>query len=214
MLRAVLFDLDGTLLDTLGDIQKTLNESLELFGFPTVSREQTETLIGDGAEMLVKRAVNDAENWEEVYAHFRVRYRECDNALTTPYEGAVVLLKKLQANGVKVGVVTNKPHEAAKVVLAQKFPEIAFDVILGDSGAFPVKPDPTPARFAALTMRVAAGECAFVGDGETDVLTAKNAGMAGIACVWGYRSEEQLKEVGATRFAHSFAQLESILTSL
>ncbi len=211
MVKAVLFDLDGTLLDTIADIHNTLNGSLQAFGYAPVTRKQTEQFVGNGAEKLVQRAVGDQGAWEEVYAHFHARYAVCDNSLTDPYEGEVAYLERLQRQGVLLGVVTNKPHAAAVKVLADRLPTVKFDFVAGDSGNFPVKPDPTLARYAALSMRVAPCECAFVGDGETDVLTAIRAGMKGIACLWGYRSREQLEEAGATRFASSYAELAKIL---
>ncbi len=214
MIRAVLFDLDGTLLDTLGDIHKTLNESLVRFSYPTVTLEQTRSFVGDGACELVKRAVPKGQPWEECFEDFRTHYAVCDNSLTVPYEGELVLLKKLAACGVKLAIVTNKPHDAALKAVRDCLNGISFDFVGGDSGAFPCKPDPSLARYAALNMRVAPSECAFVGDGETDVLTAINADMTGVACLWGYRPKEALAAAGATCFAQNYAELEEILFKL
>ncbi len=210
-MRAVLFDLDGTLLDTVADIHKTLNECLLKFGFPAITLEQTKSFVGDGAEMLVKRATSQGERWEECYADFRVRFAQSDNALTYPFDGEIALLKSLQARGVKLAVVTNKPQEAAEKAVRERLSEISFDMVAGDCGWFPVKPDPTLARYVALSLRVPFSECVFVGDGEPDAQTALAAGMRGISCLWGYRSKEQLERAGATEFAQSYEELGKLL---
>ena len=112
------------------------------------------------------------------------------------------------------GVVTNKPQDAAENVLGQFFPEGFFDFIGGDSGLFPCKPDPSLARYAALSLRLAPGECAFVGDGEPDAKVALNAGMCGVSALWGYRTREQLEKAGATRFAADYKDLQKILEKI
>ncbi len=215
MLRAAIFDLDGTLLDTLDDIRRTLNDTLERFGYPTLSVEQAKAFVGNGAKKLVQRALpSDVKNFDEVFEDFRAHYATCDNAFTKPYDGELSLLKKLQRKGVKLAVVTNKPQDAAQKAIADCLGEISFEKIVGYTGDFPAKPDPTATAFTALTMRVAPSECVFIGDGETDVQTAINAGMAGVACLWGYRSKEVLQAAGATRFASDYRELEEILDSL
>ena len=212
MINAILFDLDGTLLNTLPDIRRHLNDALTAHGFPAIGEEQAKRCIGDGARKLVERAFPEgAEFSEEVFADFSKRYAENDNSLTCLYDGEEEFLKRLVKRGVKFGIVTNKPQDATAGCVKKFFSEIPFAFDGGESGLFPCKPDPTLARYAALTMRVPVGECAFVGDGETDAKTAINAGMFGVSTLWGYRTKEQLKAAGATRFAESFEELEKIL---
>lgn len=193
------------------DIRKHLNDALAAHGFPQITEEQTKRYIGNGAGKLVERALPDRSAFEEVYADFMKRYAASDNSLVRFYEGEEEFLKRLAARDVKLGIVTNKPHQATLNCMKQFFGDIEWAFVSGDSGSFPCKPDPSLAIYAALSMRVPVGECAFVGDGETDVKTAINAGMFGIATLWGYRTKEELQEAGATRFANDFEELEKIL---
>lgn len=212
MVKAVIFDLDGTLLDTLPDILSHVNGMLRAYSYPEISIEETRSYIGDGARKLVERALPvGAENVDECFAYFKKSYAASDNALTKLFDGETEFLQRLKAKGLKTAVVTNKPQDATEGCVRKFFKDMQFDFVGGDSGAFPCKPDPSLARYAALSMRVSPAECVFAGDGETDVLTAKNAGMFGVACLWGYRSRSQLEAAGATRFARDFDELEKFL---
>lgn len=215
MIKAILFDLDGTLLDTLGDIEANVNGMLREKGYPEITREQVMAYVGDGAKKLVERALpSGADDLDECYTYFRTRFEKSDNARTKLFGGEREVLERLKGKGLKLGVVTNKPHLATLRLIEKFFPEGFFDFVYGDDGSFPCKPDPTLARYAALTLRVAPAECMFAGDGETDVKTALAAGMHGIACLWGYRSRGQLVSAGASVFAHDFAELEKITEKL
>ena len=210
MIKAILFDLDGTLLDTLDDIRASVNAMLREYGYPEITREQTRAYVGNGARTLVARAIPEGADLDACFEAFTRIFADNKGERTKPYEGAVACLQSLKAQGYKLGVVSNKPHYAT-VTLMQKFFPDTFDFIMGDDGSFPRKPDPTLARYAALTLRVPCGECLFVGDGETDVLTAKNAGMAMAAVSWGYRTVECLKQAGARHFINNFAELEKFV---
>ena len=210
-MRAIFFDLDGTLLDTLPDIHENLNGALRAYGYSEVSIERTRACIGQGAEQLVAKALPaGAEKRDACVAHFRQHYAACANVHTRPYAGAKEFLIRAKAMGFRLAVITNKSQDATQRAVSQFFPDI-FDFVEGNSGAFPCKPDPALARYAALTLRVAPADCVFVGDGETDVLTAKNAGMHSVAVLWGYRTREQLEGVGARRFVNSYTELEKLL---
>ncbi|MDE6411436.1 MAG: HAD family hydrolase [Clostridia bacterium] len=212
MIKAIFFDLDGTLLNTLPDIRRHLNDALTAHGYPEIGEEQAKHFIGDGARKLVERALPQGAKFsEEVFEDFSKRYAANDNSLTCLYDGEAEFLDRLVKRGVKLGIVTNKPQNATLGCVEKFFKSYPFEFVSGESGLFPRKPDPTLALYAALTMRVPVGECAFVGDGETDVRTAINAGMFGVATLWGYREKEQLQEAGATRFANTFEELEKIL---
>lgn len=201
-------------MNTLPDIRRHLNDALTAHGYPAIGEEQAKRCIGDGARKLVERALPDGAPFsEEVFADFSKRYAENDNSLTRLYNGEKEFLNRLTEWGVKFGIVTNKPQDATHGCVEKFFKEIPFAFVGGESGLFPCKPDPSLALYAALTMRVPVGECAFVGDGETDAKTARNAGMFGVSTLWGYRTREQLKKAGATRFANSFDELEKILFS-
>lgn len=209
-MRTILFDLDGTLLDTLPDIALSLNETLAAFGYPACTDAQVRAYIGDGAYKFVKRAVPAGADADGVYAAFLARYGKSRHELTRPYEGMKEVLLRLKERGFKLIITTNKPQEAATFA-AEKFYAGIFDFVAGDSGDFPVKPDPTLARYCALLYRTPPAECAVVGDGEADIGMAKNAGMRCVSVLWGYRTRAQLIKAGAETFAESPAALEKIL---
>ena len=212
MVKAILFDLDGTLLNTLPDIRRHLNDALTAHGYPAIGEEQAKRCIGDGARALVARAFPEGVEFdEEVFEDFSKRYANNDNSCSCLYDGEEEFLKRLVERGVKFGIVTNKPHAATLGCVEKFFKDYPLEFVKGETGDFPCKPDPALARYAALSMRVPIKECAFVGDGETDALTAINAEMFGVSTLWGYRTKEQLKEAGATRFATTFEELEKIL---
>ena len=212
MIKAVFFDLDGTLLDTLPDIHASVNEMLRTFSYPEITREQTQTYVGDGARKLIERALpKGATNIDECHNFFREHYTKSGNSLTTLFAGEMEALQTLKARGLKLAIITNKPHAATYSCVEKFFPAGLFDFIGGDSGMFACKPDPSLTRYAALTLRVAPKECVFVGDGEADVLTAKNAGMRNLSVLWGYRTREQLEKVGAREFVSDFSELVKVL---
>lgn len=214
MLKAVLLDLDGTLLDTLGDIVYYVNEALAAFSFPPITPEQTARFIGDGAWELMERAVpHGAKELQACYEYFREHFARNTQEHTRLYEGELETLSALKARGFRLGVVTNKPQDATEGCIQKFFPEGLFDFVGGDTGNFPCKPDPSLAQYAALTLRVSPSECAFIGDGETDAQVAIRAGMFGVSVLWGYRSKEQLSAAGATRFASSYEELFRLLTT-
>ena len=210
MIKAILFDLDGTLLDTLPDIHKSLNETLRVHGYREITADMKRAYIGNGARELVRRALPEGANEDECFATFTKIFSENDGALTHPFTGVAEGLRRLKAQGYKLGVITNKPHYATVKLIEKFFPDI-FDFCMGDDGTFPRKPDPTLARYCALTLRVPCGECLFVGDGETDVLTAKRAQMNMVAVLWGYRSRGVLENAGAVNFINSFSELENFV---
>lgn len=212
MIKAILFDLDGTLLDTLPDIAQSVNEMLRLHGYPAISAEETRAYIGNGAKELVERALpaEARAQTDRCFETFTQVFSHNEGTTTKPFAGVSEGLARLKAQGYKLAVITNKPQYAVHALVTRFFPDL-FDFVIGDDGTFPRKPDPTAARYCALTLRVPCGECLFVGDGETDVLAAKNAGMRGVAVLWGYRSRAQLTAAGAVDFVHDFAELENFV---
>ncbi len=211
-MKAIFFDLDGTLCNTLGDIQFHVNKMLASRGYPEISEEETKAYVGDGAKKLIERALpNGAEDIDGCYEEFLASFSVSDGRLLSLYEGEREALDALKERGFLLAVITNKPQAATLGTLKKFFPEDYFSFVGGDSGMFPVKPDPSLTRYAALTLRVSLKDCVFVGDGEQDVFTAKNAGMRGISALWGYRTRAQLNLAGATEFAENFAELLKIL---
>lgn len=212
MRKTVFFDLDGTLLDTLPDIHESVNEMLKKFGYPEISLDETRSYVGDGARKLIERAVpKDVKNFEECFSYFSENFSEGRTGKTSLFEGERAALDTLKGRGVQLAVITNKPQDAAKACLRHFFPEDFFAFIGGDSGMFDVKPDPSLTRYAALTLKTPLSECVFVGDGEADVLTAKNCKIRGIFALWGYRTRAQLEKFGAKEFAENFSELVKML---
>lgn len=214
MYKAVIFDLDGTLFDTLPDIQSVLNSTLEKFGLPTLDSEQVRSYIGNGARELVRLAIgeNNFFRLDEILSYYKKEYEKNDGSLSRFFDGEETFLSELKAEGVKLAVFTNKPHAVALKTNEVYFKRFSFDYILGQTDDLPLKPAPDGVYKILRVLGVDKSQCLFVGDGETDVKTAQNAGMECVSVLWGYRKKEQLRKAGATRFVETFYQLKDIVT--
>lgn len=211
--KAIIFDLDGTLLDTSRDIMTVLNASLSAFSLPKITVEQTKAYVGDGARKLVERAVSSekAALVPEVYAHYVKNFSTCDNELATFYKGEEELLTELKSLGVRLAILTNKPQAATERVYSLFFSRFGFGFVGGQTEGRPLKPAPDGVFEAAKKMGVEVKNCLFVGDGETDVQTSHNARVDGVAALWGYRSRSTLAAAGATVFAENYAALRDMI---
>lgn len=209
MYKAVIFDLDGTLLDSLNDILDVLNNTLAHFDLPRITRAQAQSYIGNGARELVRRAIGEKNGGrlDEILAYYKEKYALSENKLAGLYAGEDKALKQLKEAGVKLAVLSNKPHVAAVRANEIFFKDFAFDCVLGQKDGAPLKPDPAAVETILKELDVKREECVFVGDGETDVETAKNAQMDCVSVLWGYRTKAQLKAAGAIRFAENFDEL-------
>lgn len=212
MLRGVVFDLDGTLLDTLEDIASAMNAVLSAAGLPSHSLEAYRGLVGWGASDLVRRAAPDGDH-DALLAGFRARYyRDGLHGATRPYEGVPQLLQALVVRKVPVAVLSNKPHEPTVSVVGHFFADIPFVAVLGARPEAPIKPDPTVALAIAEGLGVAPSECAFVGDTEVDIETGRRAGMRPIGVSWGFRADS-LAPAGAERVLDAPDELLALLGS-
>lgn len=209
MIKSIIFDLDGTLVDTLEDIDSVLNEALTRYSLPQVTIEQTRQYVGNGARKLVELALgkNCVKYFDVVYAYYAKRFSEIGNDKTKLYEGEDETLIYLKNKGIKFSVVTNKPQRAADNVYAKFLSKYGFCKVLGQTEYYDLKPNPASTLAVLDEMKMKKEECLFVGDGETDVLTARNAGIKCVSALWGFRSREQLERVGATCFAKEFKDL-------
>ncbi len=214
MYKLVVFDLDGTLLDTLDDLTASTNAALTAHGFPTRTREEVRSFIGDGIVKLLERSVG-IENYpriEEMIKNFRAYYKEHCKDETRPYEGIIPLLHSLKEKGIILGVLSNKVHAATQELIADYFPNI-FDMVMGENEAAGIKRKPSPVALLKMieTLGVGKAETAYVGDSEVDIQTARNAEVDCVSVTWGFKSERFLKEQGATQIVNTAAALETVL---
>lgn len=211
-MKAVLFDLDGTLLDTLGGITDASNVILARYGREAQPREKMRTFIGSGARNQLKCAWGgaiDEATLDEVVAAYRPYYAAHLDPVE-PYGAIMELLSELKAQGIKTAIVTNKP-EAATNVLAERFFGGLIDAAFGQRDDIPKKPATDMVELAMDALGVTRADCVFVGDGETDVWTAKAAGMPCVSVTWGYRSTEELLASGADILADTVEELRRFL---
>jgi len=200
--KAVIFDLDGTLLDTIEDLTEAMNAALAKMGFPLRSVEECKKLVGDGLDTYVRRALpararDDAAAAARLKVLMRDEYRaRCDHK-TRPYEGIPELLDGLTGRGVRMAVLSNKPHEATTAVMSLYFSGWRFEIIFGARDGIPVKPDPRSALDIARRMGLAPGVIVYLGDTNTDMQTATAAGMFAVGALWGFRTAEELISNGA-----------------
>lgn len=199
--HAVIFDLDGTLLDTLQDLAGAMNQVLQRLGFPEHPAAAYKYFVGDGMVNLARRALPAAERREEVIVRaaeaLRAEYGRRWQKLTHPYPGIPKLLQTLNRLGLKLGVLSNKPDNFTKEMVQAYFSEITFAVVAGAMPSLPLKPDPAGALILAQKFMVPPEEILFVGDSGTDMQTAKAAGMLGAGALWGFRTAEELRDAGA-----------------
>ena len=198
-MTGVLFDLDGTLLDTLEDLKDAVNVSLAAFGYPLRSREEVRRFVGNGIARLVQLAVPEGADWEPVFAVFQEYYRSHCQDKTAPYPGVTEAIAQLD---MPVAIVSNKADPAVKALCAHWFPEV---YALGEGPECPRKPAPDMVRKAMAAIGVE--RCVYVGDSEVDVATARNAGVPCVSVLWGFRNQDELTAIGAEHFCHTPTEL-------
>ena len=196
MKTAVLFDLDGTLLDTLGDLHAAVNHVLRQFGYPERSIQEVCRFVGNGAAQLMRLAVPEGVDYAPVLAAFQSYYAAHCDILTKPYDG---ILPALAVLGEKypLAVVSNKPDRAVKELAKIYFPGL---YARGESTDCPRKPAPDMVHKAMAA--IGADRCVYVGDSDVDIVTAKNAGVPCLSVTWGFRGAEELRAAGAQYFCH------------
>ena len=213
--QAVLFDMDGTVLDTLEDLYDSINHSLAHFSLPPVTRELVRQSLGNGAAFLVSRCVPadcSPELQAEVLAYYKPWYDAHCLIKTGPYDGILPMMHALKAAGLRLAIISNKPDPAVQELAAAFFPGL-LELSVGESPAIRRKPAPDTVLAAAKQMDLLPSQCVYVGDTEVDIETARNAGMDCITVTWGFRDENQLVSSGATILVHNMEQLRSLLLS-
>lgn len=199
--KAVIFDLDGTLLDTLQDLADSMNHVLESEGLPIHETEKYRYFVGNGAYNLVKRSL-PPDKQEESYIRycqtlFKKEYGKRWADTTKPYEGIPELLDKLTDLGFKLAVLSNKPHEATLLVVNKLLPNWTFDAVFGEREGVPRKPDPAGALEISQLFGIPTNEFIYFGDTSTDMVTAKAAKMFAVGVLWGFRTADELMDNGA-----------------
>ncbi len=211
--KAVLFDLDGTLLNTIGDLAASANAALVMNGFPERSREEIQSFVGNGVARLIALCLPggfDNEKHEKVLADFRDHYSKHYMDNTVPYEGIQELVKRIHNAGVKTGVVSNKFDSASRELMAEFFAG-DMDVVIGERDGVPRKPAPDNVFAALAVLDCDPADAVYVGDSEVDVLTARNSGLRCLSVTWGFRTEEEIFKGGDTVIIRSVGELEKAI---
>lgn len=220
MIRLCIFDLDGTLINSLMDLASAMNNALEAQGFRTHEVEEYRFLVGSGLSVLADRAASapnkkyTPEVKEKILSDFSEYYTlHClDN--TVPYEGINSLLRELKKRNILFAVNSNKPDAFTKKIVTALMPEHDFSVICGKRDEFERKPSPDGANYIMDTLSVSKEETLYIGDSNVDVLTAKNAGISFCGVSWGFRGEAELRNAGAEFIAHSVGDIISLTENL
>lgn len=213
LLRAVLFDLDGTLVDSLGDIATAMNHALQQHGLPPHPEAAYLRFVGEGVAKLAERATGGAAPalQGQVLATYHAYYDAHLFDRTYAYPGVEAALAELAADGVRLGVLSNKSDDFVKRLAARLLPAVRFTAVYGERPGIPRKPDPTAALALAAELGVAPDACGFVGDTSVDMDTAKAAGMYGVGVTWGFRTAEELHAHGARAVVSSAGELLAAL---
>ncbi len=211
-IQAVLFDLDGTLLNTLEDIADSMNRALSENGLPEHSLNAYRYFVGDGVKTLAKRATGFKEELVPVVQKAYQSYYAagCRNK-TRPYDGVAFMLAELKMRGFKLCVFSNKPHQDTLNVTAYYFPDMHFDLIRGQKENVPVKPDPTGALEIARELRIPPEDFLYVGDTGVDMACANAAGMIPVGALWGFRTKDELIEHHARHLIDKPEELLALL---
>ena len=215
MPEAAIFDLDGTLIDSLQDLASSMNEALAALAFPEHGPDEYRYFIGDGVHSLVLRALpaearEDAPTVLRATELYRAAYGANWRRATTPYAGIMELLHDLRTAAVPLAVLSNKPQHFAALCVEHFFPQQPFTIVLGQRDHVPRKPDPAGAWEIAAALQLPPEKIAFIGDTSTDIRTGIAAGMPTVGVTWGFRTTSELEEAGATTIVHDPAAISRL----
>lgn len=210
---AIVFDLDGTLANTLPDLAAAANEALRMHGFEEWPTDHYRRMVGNGIQVLMERATRHApaDIVEKVKADYFALYdRDCLK-YAYPYDGVIEALHAAKERGIALLVVTNKPDPQAQKIIRHLFGETLFDAVFGNQEGLPTKPDPALTLKALECVHADPAKSLFVGDSDVDVFTAHNAGMIGAGVAWGFRGEEEVAGAGAEYLLHDGDELKQLI---
>ena len=200
MIKAVIFDMDGTVCDTISSIAYFGNNALNKYGLPSIPRDRYKILVGNGAKVLVERMIAETggrdDLFDAVYEEYSETYNNDFLYLTEPYEGVLDMLDSLNKAGIRCTILSNKPDETAKKVSDSLFGD-SIEICYGGRSGKPLKPDPQVVLEMLDEMGISKDECLYVGDTATDMKTGKSAGLFTIGVLWGFRDREELEGASA-----------------
>lgn len=211
--KLAIFDLDGTILDTLEDLADAVNYALGEHGYPGRTIEEVRRFVGNGIRKLIERAVPaglEKEEIDKVHETFSAYYQQHCADKTRPYEGILPLLKRLRAAGCLTAVVSNKA-DAAVQPLCRRYYDGLFDYAVGERAGIRRKPDPDSVQEVLRRLQVKAEDAVYIGDSEVDIRTAENAGLDSIIVTWGFRDRTYLESQGGRRFVDRPEEIEDIV---
>lgn len=217
MIKAVLFDLDGTLADSLEDLAVSTNYALDTLGFPVHKTEEYKYFVGDGIPKLIERALPEGEGRPEILqktldafmAYYKMHYYDNTHA----YNGILCLLRQLKHSGIKIAVISNKAQEMAEKVVHKLFGDM-FDAVAGKREGYLPKPDPTLTLEVIAGLGVSPGECVLAGDSGMDMAAAVNCGAVPVGVLWGFRTKEELLQNGAEYLAEKPENIFEIIKGI
>ena len=210
---SILFDLDGTLLDTLGDLTAAMNRTLTRHGLPERTRQQMRAALGNGARRLMELSVpagTDGALFETLLAEYNADYAAHCRIETAPYPGVDALLRQLHAQGRKLAIVSNKPDEAVRALRTEFFAD-TVPIAVGEKTGIRRKPAPDTLLTAMAQLGAERTSTVYVGDSEVDIATARAAGLPCISVLWGFRDRDLLEQAGAQQFAADAGELARLL---
>lgn len=213
MIKGIIFDMDGTIVNTLDDIWVAVNYALKQKNLPTKTLNEIRLAVGNGAKKLIERVTplsyTDQERYE-IFSLYQNYYDEHHDVYTGPYEGILELLKSLKEKGYKLGVVSNKVEHLVSELNIKMF-EGYFDAAIGETKGVPIKPAPDMVYRALSIMELNKEEVLFVGDSDTDIITARNASIYSVGVTWGFRDEDVLIAHGANTIIHHPSELINVI---
>ena len=218
MYKACIFDLDGTLTDTLESLTFSVNETMKEIGFPAITQEQCRQFVGNGAKVLIEKALraggdDELIHFDEAFAAYGRIFDDNCTYHVTPYDGVPGLLRELKDRGMKLGVLSNKPDRQAVHVVKEIFGEGIFDEVRGQREGVPRKPDPAAVTAMAEAFGADASQTLYIGDSEVDAATGRGAGMDTILVSWGFRSRQVLEQAEPKWIVDSAEEILKIITS-
>ncbi|NMA08589.1 MAG: HAD family hydrolase [Clostridiales bacterium] len=212
MYKCAIFDLDGTLLNTLPDLTDCVNQTLRHFGLPERKSEEIMAFLGSGRTHLIRSAsgIDTQPRLEEICVWYDACYGANYRHLTHAYDGIADALEQVQAAGIKMAVLSNKQHEMTVPLVAECLPGIRFGAVFGQRPNVALKPEAGAVTEILDALGCTRDECIYFGDSDVDVRTARNAGVEMVAVTWGFRSVETLRKAGAVRFIHTPAEIPGV----